>query len=492
MKRYILLLLAILAMATSCVVAEPGKTPTTSTTADSVSGAETDAETAVDYLDTLATDTFDGRTLRIFDANDHPEMHINVALEESNGDIINDALYDRDVLMEETFGIEIEYTLSPGATQAAASCRKLDNSVWSGDNEWEFVYSCLLGSALSTSATSGTLCNLVDIEALSLDQVWWSSQLYDTLNLSDIMYFTTGDISPSVYQGCNVMFANSRLLNDYQIDDDLLGIALDGAWTLDKLFSLTKDVNRDVNQDNKLTYQDDIVGINYHSNIGALLGGTDVRVVLLNEDKDGFDLNFNDTHNVDIVDKLRQQNFKIENTTGEANEAPKRMFMEGRSLFYTHSAEVALSHFRDMDDDYVVLPMPKAYEEQESYISTYSGWISSFVAIPKLADVVFAGTMMEAMAYIGYRDIRPEAYETVYKVKALRDEDLVRAGKVLDLCFDNVYLDFNSVFDFGGSNWYPSGAACGETELISGLESARGATEKAIAKFVRHWGKSND
>ena len=160
------------------------------------------------------------------------------------------------------------------------------------------------------------------------------------------------------------------------------------------------------------------------------------------------------------------------------------MFLEGRSLFYTHSVEVALSHFRDMEDDYIILPMPKADEQQESYISTYSAWIISFVAVPMTADAEFAGVMMEAMAYLGYRDIRPKAYELVYKEKALRDE---RSGEVLDICFDNVYLDFNAVFDFGGSNWYPSGAACGETELVSGLAGARGATENAIEKFIENW-----
>lgn len=479
MKRYIILLLAILAATTSC-----GSDVTDSSSSDTENRNSNDIINEGNYLDSLVTEAYNGRTLRVFDANDHPEMHVNVALEEQNGDIVNDALYARDLLMEETFGIEVEYTLSPGTTQAAAACRQLDNSVLAGDNEWEYVISCLYGNALAASASAGTLYNLIDIPALKLDQIWWSSHLYDTLNFDNTMYFTTGDISPSVYQGCNVMFANTRLMKEYQLEDDLLGIALDGEWTLDKLFSLSKDLNRDVNYDGKLSFQDDFLGINYHNNIASLLGGTDVRTVILNESKDDFILNFNDPHNVDIVDKLRQNNFKVENTDTNVNEAPKRMFLEGRSMFYTHAVEVALSHFRDMEDDYIILPMPKADEQQESYISTYSAWISSFVAVPMTADAEFAGVMMEAMAYLGYRDIRPKAYELVYKEKALRDE---RSGEVLDICFDNVYLDFNAVFDFGGSNWYPSGAACGETELVSGLAGARGATENAIEKFIENW-----
>ena len=486
MKRYLIHLLAItaiLAAAVSCG-SEAAETPVGGTSAP-----DAETETAApepDYLETLATDAYAGRTLRIFDANDHPEMHINVALDEQNGDLVNDALFDRDRLMEETFGITFAYTLSPGTAEARNSCRKLDKAVIAGDDEWDFVYSCLLGSALSTSASSGTLYNLLEIDALSLQEAWWSAKLYDTLNLNNAMYFTTGDISPSVYQGCNVMFANTDLLNEYNIEDDLMSVALDGKWTLDYLFSLTKDTDRDVNADGKFSVQDDFMGLNYHTQPSSLLAGTDAHTVILNDNKDGFILNFDDEHNVDVAQKIFQNTIAAENKLG--NDGPKLMFLEGRSIFFAHAVEVALSHFREMEDDYIILPMPKSDEGQKDYISSYSGWISSYVAVPITADTEFAGTMMEAMAYIGYRDIRPKAYELVYKQKALRDE---RSGMVLDLSFNNVFLDFNTVFDFGGSNGVLANAACGKGELISGLEKVRSATEKAIAEFAETWSHSN-
>ena len=100
------------------------------------------------------------------------------------------------------------------------------------------------------------------------------------------------------------------------------------------------------------------------------------------------------------------------------------------------------------------------------------------------ADIEFAGAMMETMEYIGYRDIRPQAYELVYKEKALRDK---RSSQVLDMVFNNIYLDFNTIFNFGGTNGILASAASGETELISSLEGARGTTEKAIEEFIASW-----
>ena len=108
MKRYIILLLAILAATTSC-----GSDVTDSSSSGTVKKDSNDTAHEGNYLESLVTDVYNGRTLRVFDANDHPEMHVNVALEEQNGDIVNDALYARDLLMEETFGIEVETPCRP-------------------------------------------------------------------------------------------------------------------------------------------------------------------------------------------------------------------------------------------------------------------------------------------------------------------------------------------------------------------------------------------
>ena len=480
-KLSLILLMALIASAVSCGDTAQNNPESSGDT----SAEETTVVVEKDYLDTLSTDKFSGRTLRIFDANDHPEMHINVALDEQNGDLVNDALYNRDLLMENTFGVTIEYTKSPG--KANAACRQLDQCVLAGDNEWEFVYSCLLGGALTSSATSGTLANLCDIEALQLDKDWWSSLLYDSFRLNDTMYFSTGDVSPAMYQGVYVVFANSRLMEENKIDaDELMTLALDGKWTLDKLLTTTKDLFRDTNNDGVMDMADDFFGHCFHTNQRHVLDAAGVSVVRLNDDKTGFELDFDNEHNISVVDKLKSYYVKSVNNNSNPNEGPKLMFKEGRCVFFTHAVEVAMSHFRDMEDDYIILPMPKADENQENYISTFSGWISSYVSIPLTADKDFAGTMLEAMAYIGRRDIRPKAYELAYKAKSASDE---RSAEILDLCLDTAYIDFNSIYNFGNSYSIVDSASCGNGELVSGLASVRTATEEAINKFVESWSK---
>ncbi|MBE6613606.1 MAG: hypothetical protein E7632_14060, partial [Ruminococcaceae bacterium] len=413
MKRKLSLILALLLLASAASCGDAASTDTgDDTTADTTTSAP-----ETDYVDTLVNDAYKGKTLRILDANDYVNMHINIPGEEQNGDITNDALYQRDRMMEEKFGITVKYTQVSGAK---AGCEQMNQAVLSGDDAYDYVISCLLGGALANSATSGTLANLVDIEQLSLTEPWWSAHMYNTLRLKDKMYFISGDISTTTYQASTVIYGNARLLDEYKIDKEaLLDQALAGKWTVDAYLAILKDKDIDVDNDGKLSYQTDFMGVTNVSSLPNHSFPTNRRTVVLNKDKTNLELNFSDEMTVNLLEKISA--YCVPYTNSEGNDGPINMFKNGRAIFVTHQTETAINKLRDMKDDYIILPLPKADESQESYVSGFSGWCDCYVGVPKTADLDFVGTMMEAMAYIGYRDIRPKAYELVYANKAARD-----------------------------------------------------------------------
>ena len=138
-----------------------------------------------DRLDELGEKNFDGRVFTILDANDHPEMHVNLPGEELNGDIINDSLYERDLAIEDRYNIDIEYVQ---IVNAAAGTTAMKSSVLAGDDAYTICISTILGGTLGTLAVEGILANLNDLEYLSLDQNWWSYLMYDSLRFDDKMY----------------------------------------------------------------------------------------------------------------------------------------------------------------------------------------------------------------------------------------------------------------------------------------------------------------
>ena len=78
------------------------------------------------------------------------------------------------------------------------------------------------------------------------------------------------------------------------------------------------------------------------------------------------------------------------------------------------------------------------------------------------------GLVSEAMGYLSYRDVRNALYDTTMKVKISRDD--INA-KILDMIFDNTYIDMNGLFNFGGSTTLVFNTISKGTEFSSAYAS---------------------
>ncbi|MGM9624636.1 MAG: hypothetical protein ACI3XM_02895 [Eubacteriales bacterium] len=489
MKRSCSLFLAALAVLTAALSSCGGDMP-------SVNGADTrNGETAQqtdqsttepeppDYFDELVTQEFAGRTYRILDANDHPEMHVNMPGDAINGDIVNDALFNRDITIEDRFGIDIQYEQVTGASKGTSNLR---NSVLANEDVYTLCISTVLGGTLATLATDGTLHNLTELPCLSLDQKWWSSLMYDSMRLDNRMYFTTGDISPTMYQMAGCLFLNQKLLTNYDISTDFIQLVRDGNWTLDCLIETTKDLYIDVNNNGKEDLEDDIYGfINNDAGsltTGLMLESAGVSICKLSEDGSELILNLDDPHTLDVIEKYSLLMTTIQSS--ELNSIINRIFKEDRALALIHYTETASVHLRDMESDYLILPMPKYDASQESYRTPVNGWADAFIGIPLTADPSFAGCITEALAYYSYQNIRPLAFEMTYKEKAARNQE---SAEMLDLVFDNCYMNFNTVYDFGGINTKLTSVLEGKAEYASAVASLKTKAEAALEKLMENW-----
>ena len=214
-----LLLLAAIAASTSCGGnAAPEETTSGETT-------ETEETTAYSRLSELGEKDFGNRTFTIMDANDYPASNIIYPADAPNGDIINDALYDRNAKIEDLYKIKIEYIHMDPAKKGADAVRQ---SVLAGDPAYDLINSTILGGTLSTLATEGILANLADVPDLSLDKPWWSKLMYENLKLNDKIYFTSGDISYRIYLAPHAAYVNSDLMETYGIKTDIYDLVING------------------------------------------------------------------------------------------------------------------------------------------------------------------------------------------------------------------------------------------------------------------------
>ncbi len=475
MKRTVSLTLLFAILLTASCGSNSAPEVTTAVGTDS-----TTAAVETDRLDELGDKNFGGRTFTILDANDHPDMHVNIPEDSMNGDIINDALYERDNYIAERYGVDFEYVTGMNGRTGMES---LKQTVLAGDDAYTMAIAPLLGGAIGAVALEGVLYDLASNDYLSLDQNWWSHLIYDHLRLGGKMYYTTGDISPTMYQMPACIFLNTRLAADYGIKTDFCGLVRSGKWTVDELIAVNKDMYTDVNGDNVMDL-DDTYGFIHHT-----LGGFITNCLLTTEGVDLATVNGSELtvdimneRTVNVIEKLK--NIIVDIKYSDSNDLLNKTFKEGRALMAYHYVESASQRFRDMKDDFLILPMPKYDEEQDDYHSFVNTWADAFVAIPTTADPEFAGFVTEALAFWSYKNIRTKAYDVTYKAKTSRDEN---SAEMLDYIFNNLYIDFNCIYDFGGTAAALTNVLNGNAGLASELAAIKDKTEADIESFTKSW-----
>jgi hypothetical protein len=434
---------------------------------------------AQSHYDILGERDFKGETFVILDAVHHPSLQINMPDPEGlTGDPINDALYNRDKLIEDKYNINIEYIQRVGQSPG---CAALERSVAAGEHIYDMVVSPVLGNSLASISTRNVLYNMLDAPYLSLQSSWWSKLIYESMQFNNKLFYNAGDIFLPSYSKCAaVMIYNQRLMQDYGLQDNLYDLVFEGKWTLDVLDRLTREMNQDINLDGRMHADDDFFGLISQNNtvtMGFYLAGLGVNFSTVRDDNIYVDLASID--NLSKIDKLTQMLERV--NYRDQNDIIHRTFKESRSLFLVHCMETPQMSLRDMEDDYGILPMPKWDENQETYVSFINAWGSGFVAIPLNADIEKSAFLMEAMAYAGYEMLRRPVYDITLKTKGTRDEE---SERIIDIILETGYLDLNSAYNFGETQEMLMSTIIDKRPFVSSYEEREPRIQREIDNFI--------
>lgn len=435
---------------------------------------------------------FDGAVFTVLDANDYPDMHVNYATEDTQSSSnITQALYERDVVMKMNYNLgDIKYV---PVTKAFDGCNGLSTQILAGTCEYDMVISTAVGSSsagtLPLLAVNGMLKNLVDIEYLSLDKEWWSPLIYKQLTINKTLYFTTGDIVPSLYQAPAAMYVNMDLLKQYYADTNIFEMVEKGEWTLGKLYQLTKDVSQDTNEDNMMRATDDFFGI------AMFFNGLSIQEFVI-----GAGATFSTVKNNDLtmdnlksetvgklIDSIKSLFPGMKYTYGDGGDQQNVIdyaFKGGKSIFLAHQLECAMFHLRDMEGDYAIIPYPKADTDQKQYISNINHWCDCFVSVPlSVSDerAEFVGFMMEAMAAYSRDNLYPFIYGSVLKYQRVNDP---QSSAMIDVIMDGIVIDYAVCYDIGGLALMTHNAVMNNTPLSSSAIGASGTIKSSIKQIL--------
>lgn len=478
-RKYVILsVLSALLLAGSAVSCAGGGDTVTADTTASVGTEGTVTEVAAvteDIYEGLEARDFGGEVFHIVGQSTASRQ--NFYYEDLEGDLVNDALHDRDRAVEERLNITLEFTSHEDRREAAALVQR---AVTAGEETYDMVITAL-SDGINTLTTAEMLYDLREMPHLTLDSVYWNKSMYNNMHFFGKQYFTTGPISAQLYQTPIVMMFNKRLANDLDIGN-VYQIVLDGKWTVDKLAELTKDVSADLNSDGKMD-ENDKWGLVIDGTFGnALYTGAGLDTVSRTDD--AYTLTLDSAQSIAVIDKcaaLFGDRKQVINDK-EGGKGYSSIFRNGNALFMDYTV-LGTMGLRDMDDDFGIIPCPKFDEAQEQYYTACNTWLPSGIGVPMIcSDPDATGLIMETMARTSYEILVPAIYEKTLHGKVARDDE---SSLMLDIIFENASFDFNTVFNFADTSTLLRYAVTGDEEnFVSQYTKKQKAAQKALDKVV--------
>ncbi len=398
--------------------------------------AVTEETTSEEIKDNLPSDlNYNGYEFRIYGINSAEEMWFS---EELNGEVLNDAIYQRNAEVEERLNIKFKFDMTNGDIVSTANIIK--NSVLSQSDDFDMTVEHVIYGPNNT--LEGIYHNLYDLKYLDFEKPWWPSQTIDELTLNNKMFLGSSMATATALEGSKVVVANKDLLKNYGIDIPYQTV-YDGKWTLDYLISLTKDVYSDVNGDSKKD-AGDIYGYATQCAQNGYIVSCDIPV--LEKGTDGsLTISAYSDKMVWLVETLYDWYYDSVGTYVTAWDGDyTKVFKNGNALFAFAQISNIAKDYRESDVNYAILPQPK-YDENQSNYRTFAH--ESFFCVPITnSDPDRTSAVIEALSYAGYKKVIPAYYEITLKGKLADSEDDV---KMLEIINNTRTISFAYIYD----NW---------------------------------------
>jgi len=494
-KKLAMLLLASMLIPSLIACSSGGGAPADTTAADTAAQAgETTAAvveeedegrlSAKNTLDVNALD-FNGMTITV-GYSDTSNCKTDI-IGADDGDVVNEAVYERNMIVEEELNIKFNPIAISTSTSEAA--QKLRTLAIAGDHAYDI-------SSTHQAYTSKLLFdnifhNFVDDEYLAFDQPWWAYEYMKEFTIGDErLFFLFGDIALMMLKSAGATYFNKGLVDEYvKPSDEFYADVLDRNWTLDHLYEYTSKAYKDLNGDGTADAGDQygmvsmilkpVEHLQYNAGIRTTKRDENgIPQLILNNEKT---IKF-----AEMLYKLFYDNPGARiYTTDEINKEMLNMFKDDRVLFYPNWF-YSVDLLRDMESDYGIVPYPMLDEDQDDYMTlVHNGSTMFTVPITIPADkAAIIGAVLEDMAYHAYRLMTPAYFEVAMKEKYSRD---AISSQLLDVMYASMYTDFGYCYSstLNGVGTLRNLASNKTPDFASWYASKEAGAKKALDDLIK-------
>lgn len=450
-KRFLALLLsALMAISVAACAGSDGTVDTTGVPTSTTAPAEVSTEPVETELNPDLPDIkFEGSTLvfvcRPHDASTYPSRWL--IAETMNGDILNDAVYQRNAYIEEKYGVDIQFVESDDPSKLVST------GVLAGDDEYDVMYDKF--KKTGSTALSGYLYNIADFGYVNYENPWWDSNSVEGMSYNDKLYAVVCDISLMACRALRGVIFNRDLIREYQMEDPYQ-LVKDNKWTLDKMVSMITQVSSDL--DGNQVFDDaDRYGMltETGSNSNAYYLTIASGVKLFEKNGDEITQAFMNEKTMTILEKCASFMNDKSVTRSYYDLVPdsegkwlygRKLFAADHFLFLMNSVgQFDEFNAAGMESEYGILPHPKYDETQERYYHALDRE-TTCLSIPSSNeedDLERISILLEDMAYKSSKTILPAYYENVI---ALRRARVPEVAEMVAIMKNSIYYDISTLF----------------------------------------------
>jgi len=416
---------------------------------------ETTADTAaIQETETAEPSIYDGydyggKVLRIFSSINEFDStnahHLIAGTGETNGEIVNDAVFNRNAAVEEGLNIKLEFT--PCDWNYGENTDGLSQIVMAGEDLYDVIINDVL--ALVNCAKTGYL-RTVREEYLSMDSSWWYAEAMECLEvIPGVNFYLMGDFFADCLNSAHVLYYNKDVILDNYGDSGYVeDLIFEGNWTIDEVMSIMETCAVDTDGDG--TYKEgDLMGF-YVDGIGSLapmMGSLGVEY--LKEGTDGSKiLDFNTEHSVKVAEKISElynNPYFITKSFGYAEERIQ-FFANRNTVIMGYQRLGDLQRMRDIEFDVGIAVYPKLDTAQESYRTNLHDTteIGGLLATVPDSNLEFIYTCLDFLSRTAAESVIPVWYEEALKVKYSSGSEEAQMIDLIRDTIDNPFYVFYS------------------------------------------------
>lgn len=474
-KRILSILLALQMLVPMTACSETTTQDDTAKASDTVSeAAATEAvETEVDeyqlLLADVPTEDYEGFTFNMLN-NESNFAFTRLDAEEINGEGLNDAIYNRNVAVEDKLNISIVENMV-GCSEVTSM---MSQQISSGDKTYSACWN--ESHYIASLAVGGSLYNIHNTDVFDFEKPWWNESIMKDVEIAKKRFFLIGDMH-LMFKECFQMVGYNKSILDAHALADPYELVHEGTWTMDVMRQHMDTAMQDKNG-NGIWEDEDIYGVaawNYAAIV--FMTGGDVIFSTKNEDDIPELMEFDD-HFYAVYEKMVETLFLNKNYMCDGNHAG--IFHGGKALFYSEPVG-SLKGLRTMEDEFGIVPVPKFNEEQESHISDISRY-AAFCGIPVTVDLEQTAVILENFCAYSFGELK-QAYENdTLNFKYIRDKE---SSEMLQLIFETGRFKLTDALGVTAlTDSLCTRAESGTISIASTLQTVTNSTKKMLDKAI--------